>query len=86
MNTIVGSGPARKPLPYWTDAEKREAVERAICCCERWDAESLSFASDKAIATRAESSGFPLPPFVWWPSEIQDTTLPKLREMLRALP
>jgi hypothetical protein len=25
--TVVGSGSARKPLPFGTDAEKREAIE-----------------------------------------------------------
>ena len=91
--TIVGSGPARKPLPYETDAERREAVERALKCCEAalptpsllGASRTPAGASWKAWATRpmlqrdAQPAG-------WLPAELRYMDTGQLRELLRGMP
>ena len=89
MNTIVGSGPVRKPLPYG-----QEAVERAIRMCEFWSADDPQHASSEAWERRrAPHRGLslrdslctedPLPS--WLPYELRVVSLKRLRGLLRGM-
>lgn len=84
---IVGSGPARKPLPYGTNAEKREAIERAIRLIERWGGGG----SDAIEATLFAWESQPRPEFGaypagWLPRELRQVAMHGLRELLRGMP
>lgn len=87
--TIVGSGPARKPLPYG-----REAVERALACCKFWRT-SQSAAVAGGIARVSRRIGWSITPEAsWLPDEVvgvglvrlRDLSVRQLRELLRGLP
>jgi len=82
--TVVGSGPARKPLAYG-----REAIERAIRHCEFWRCNTANLASEHAWRRLAGAGRIPYMPWTgedWWPGQITHTTVAKLRELLRGMP
>lgn len=81
--TIVGSGPARKPLPYG-----REAVERAIKHCKFWRQPSARDACcDVWRVRQAQMTGARSTPAAsWLPLDIRSDTPAELRELLRGMP
>ena len=70
--TVVGSGPARNPLPFVTDAEKHEAIERAIKHYRFWQ----SATPETSVRAPAD----------WLPDELGGLDLAELRELLRGMP
>ena len=85
QRTIVGSGPARKPLPFGTAAEKREAIERAIKHCEFWRSATPFDASTNAWSSLGMPSS-DIPTAEWLPDEVVDASLVRLRELLQDMP
>lgn len=77
--TIVGSGPARRPLPMG-----REAVERALRLCTAWRGENPSNAAYGAeLNGHHNGNGHPSD---WLPEEISRESVDQLRERLRGMP
>ena len=86
--TVVGSGPARKPLPYGTDAERREAIERAIRCCTFLGGNTPRLATAVASRRRAVAAGIKYMPWNgldWFPAQLTNVTVAELRELLRGM-
>lgn len=80
----VGSGYARKPLPYGTDAEKREAIKRAIKHHEFWG-ERWAVLMPPGCKHPPKPKGSPIAACPWLPLEVCYPSLPALRELLRLL-
>jgi hypothetical protein len=78
--TIVGSGPARRPLPMG-----REAVERAIRMCTWWGeltCENAMYSAYEIIFDEHSATMF----LDWLPEELRGVTVDRLRERLRSMP
>lgn len=81
--TIVGSGPARRPLPLG-----REAVERALRLCRYHGGVTAERSSEYAFARRRAGlhDMWISLSATWLPADISNETVEQLRERLRGYP